>query len=163
MMVFSFSFLDADDSEKAESYEENPEMVCENCEKKLLKSKIVRHISRKKECKLYYGPRFDEMKKCNSKTKKRKSRQEIGTEQELKRQRESYANNSAKRAKKREYNKKYYQKHRDQKKEYYQDHKEERKEYYQDHKEERKEYYQENREALSKASRERAQAKKNDS
>ena len=105
-----------------------------------------------------------EIQSRNVARRKRKSRQKIGTEQELKKQRESY---SSKRGKKLESQRQYDQSHREEKREsqirYDQKHREEKKEYDKNHKEEKKEYYQCNREVLSKASRDRAQAKKNDS
>ena len=84
------SFLDTENV----TLEENPEVVCENCDKKCLETTILWHISRTKKCKLYYSSRFDEMKKdirnCNRRRIKRKSRDKIGTENELKRQREAW-------------------------------------------------------------------------
>ena len=71
--MFSFSFIDA--GEDGED-NENLEIICENCQKQVKKS-LISQIGQRRECKLYYGPRYDEMKNMkqkNSKTRKRKSR-----------------------------------------------------------------------------------------
>ena len=76
----------------SESDIENPEdeVLCENCDKKLLQSSLLKHISHSEECKSFYGPRFEEMKQKKTRNKKRKSRQKLGIQQELKKQKESY-------------------------------------------------------------------------
>ena len=43
-----------------------------------------------KECKSFYGSRYDDMKRKKNRHWKRKSRQKIGTDQELKKQKENY-------------------------------------------------------------------------
>ena len=42
------------------------EESCENCKKRYPKSSILKHIGKNKECKTFYGPRFNEMKKLNA-------------------------------------------------------------------------------------------------
>ena len=76
----------------SESEEENPddEVSCDNCEKKMVQSSILKHRSHNEKCKSFYGVRFDEMKRKKIRQKKRKSRQKLGIQHELKKQRETY-------------------------------------------------------------------------
>ena len=76
----------------SESEEENPEeeVSCECCEKKLKQSSLMRHISHNEECKIFYGSRMESMKKRKDRHRKRKSRKNIGSDKELKKQRDSY-------------------------------------------------------------------------
>ena len=75
-----------------DSEEDNPEdeVTCENCDKKFVQSTILMHLSHRKDCKSHYGPRFEDMKRKKNRHKKRKSRQKLGTEHELKKNREAY-------------------------------------------------------------------------
>ena len=43
-----------------------------------------------KECKSFYGSRYDDMKRKKKRHRKRKSRQKIGIDHELKKQKETY-------------------------------------------------------------------------
>ena len=36
---------------------------CESCNKELLESSLLKHIGTRKDCKAYYGTRYDDMKK----------------------------------------------------------------------------------------------------
>ena len=75
-----------------ESEEENPEdeVVCENCGKNLTQSTILKHIVQMKECKAFYGPRYEEMKRKKNRNKVRKHRKKVGLDQELRKKREKY-------------------------------------------------------------------------
>ena len=65
------------------------------------------HITKSEKCKKFYGTRFDEMKKEQKRERDRKKKQRRrncnGTKEELKRQRDSYAKDPAKRKKKQDH------------------------------------------------------------
>ena len=56
----------------------------------MVQSSILKHRSHNEKCKSFYGVRFDEMKRKKIRQKKRKSRQKLGIQHELKKQRETY-------------------------------------------------------------------------
>ena len=66
----------ANEPSASESEEENntDEVLCENCEKSLTQLSILKHISHNKECKAFYGPRNEIMKKRKNRNKVRKHR-----------------------------------------------------------------------------------------
>ena len=49
------------------------EMECEKCKKNLTRKSLLKHISHHKECKEFYGSRFEDMKKEQIKRKKTKN------------------------------------------------------------------------------------------
>ena len=71
-------------------------MTCENCGTTKPRSSILRHIAHVKECLDFYGPRFQEMKSEKNRHKVKIFRQKHGNEEELKKQRETYARNPQK-------------------------------------------------------------------
>ena len=86
-----------------ESIMDNFEHVeCEFCKKKISKSSILVHIGKNESCKSHYGNRFYELKRKKNNEKMQRSRKKHGTEKELKRQRELYAQDSKKKEKKRQ-------------------------------------------------------------
>ena len=62
-----------------------PTFLCEFCEKEYTEKTIVMHISKRDQCKWYYGSRFLEMKRKKVKEKKQKWRRVHGKEKELSR------------------------------------------------------------------------------
>ena len=67
--------------------------TCEYCNKKVSDTTILRHISQSKDCKSYYGPRFDQQKRDDNKERVRKFRKQHGTKKELDQQKKAYASN----------------------------------------------------------------------
>ena len=61
---------------------------------------ILKHIARNQLCKAFYGPKFEKMKKRHARIRKRINREEIGTEEELKKQKERYDSDQKLREKK---------------------------------------------------------------
>ena len=51
------------------------------------------HIAKNEECKIFYGSRFDKMKKNHKRLRMQFLREEKGTKKELREQREKYALN----------------------------------------------------------------------
>ena len=45
--------------------EEEPTLTCENCRKEFRRKSLLIHISHKFECKAFYGPKLEEMKKTS--------------------------------------------------------------------------------------------------
>jgi hypothetical protein len=76
---------------------------CDYCSKELPKSSILKHIGNSQACKVYYGPRFDRMKRKKDIISIKKWRKEKGKEKELKEQRELYAQDPEKKEKKKVY------------------------------------------------------------
>ena len=66
---------------------------CESCNKELLESSLLKHIGTRKDCKAYYGRRYDDMKKEKINERKRTWRKVKG-KKELERQRQLYKENS---------------------------------------------------------------------
>ena len=101
----------------SDSDSEEAWISCEGCSDIFLSTTLLKHIGHKKSCRLFYGPRFEEMKKMNlrerNKTKKQRSRQKNGTEDELESQRNWYAGNSSRKAYKKEYYEKENEKRKD--------------------------------------------------
>ena len=91
-----------------------------------------------------------DIQRRNSARRTEESREKNGVDKELKKQREAYQKNKAN---KQESQRAYDKSHREEKQKY-------QRKYDQSHREEKKEYYELNREVLSKASRDRAQEKK---
>ena len=77
-------------------------VLCESCKEFFTEKALLNHIGHSTKCKLHYGSRFTEMKKGKSKEKLQKWRKE-NKEEELRRQREIYANDQEKREKKRQW------------------------------------------------------------
>ena len=78
------------------SQEKDLETICECCEKPMPQSRLLRHIGKKEECQLFYGSRFQEMKKEKGRIKvqlHRKKNNIKRTPSQLKEQRNAYANN----------------------------------------------------------------------
>jgi hypothetical protein len=69
------------------------QVECEFCKKLFSKTSILVHIGKNESCKSHYGSRFDEQKRKEKCLRKQQSRKKLGKEKELKRQRESYAQN----------------------------------------------------------------------
>merc|ERR1712228_733315 len=67
------------------------EMQCEFCRKQFDLSSILKHIANTEECRLFYGPRLEQLKKEYRRQRKEFYRKEDGIEKELKKQREKYA------------------------------------------------------------------------
>ena len=88
-------------------------MFCEQCGKSWEPKTLLRHIGQNKECRKFYGARFDEMKRKKHKETMQRSREKKGTKEELKTQRESYAKNPAKRKKKQDASNKRYHENRE--------------------------------------------------
>ena len=82
--------------------EDFEQVKCEFCKKLFSKSSILVHIGKNESCKSHYGNRFDELKRKKNNEKMQRSRKKHGTEKELKRQRELYAQDSKKKEKKRQ-------------------------------------------------------------
>ena len=82
--------------------EDFEQVKCEFCKKLFSKSSILVHIGKNESCKSHYGNRFNELKRKKNKEKMQRSRKKHGTEKELKRQRELYAQDSKKKEKKRQ-------------------------------------------------------------
>ena len=82
---------------------DNTDVACENCQKTFPPKSIFCHIGHNKKCKAFYGVRFDEMKKQQSREKTQRKRKRNGIEKELKSQGASYATNPLKRRKKQDY------------------------------------------------------------
>ena len=87
--------------------QEETRIPCEKCQRIFLPNSILMHITKSEKCKKFYGPRFDEMKKEQKRERDRKKKQRRrnrnGTKEELKRQRDSYAKDPAKRKKKQDH------------------------------------------------------------
>ena len=49
--------------ESLDEEEEESKFSCEHCKKEFPSKTFLIHISRKSDCKAFYGPRFEEMKK----------------------------------------------------------------------------------------------------
>jgi hypothetical protein len=77
-------------SDKSDFENQEEEVSCENCNEVMERSRFLRHIGKNEKCKNYYGPRFDAMKRKKKRHNKRLSRQRIGTDKELKKQRDNY-------------------------------------------------------------------------
>ena len=60
------------------------------------------HVGKNESCKSHYGNRFYELKRKKTNERKQKSRKKLGKENELKRQREFYAQDSKKKEQKRQ-------------------------------------------------------------
>jgi len=69
---------------------------CEFCKKLFSQSSILVHIGKNESCKSHYGNRFYDLKRKKNNEKKQRSRKKLGKENELKRQRELYAQDSKK-------------------------------------------------------------------
>ena len=69
------------------------QVECEFCKKSFSKTSILVHVGKNESCKSHYGPRFDEKKRKANCLRKQLSRKKLGKEKELKRKRESYAQN----------------------------------------------------------------------
>ena len=69
------------------------QVECEFCKKSFSKTSILVHIGKNESCKSHYGSRFDEQKRKANCLRKQLSRKKLGKEKELKRKRESYAQN----------------------------------------------------------------------
>ena len=80
--------------------EDFEQVKCEFCKKLFSKSSILVHIGKNESCKSHYGNRFNELKRKKNNEKMQRSRKKHGTEKELKRQRELYAQDSKKKEKK---------------------------------------------------------------
>ena len=76
------------------------QISCEFCKKNLYEKSLLLHISKSKNCKAYYGKRYDDLKKEKNKEKKQLWRK-VNGKNELKRQRELYKENPCKSEKKR--------------------------------------------------------------
>lgn len=74
--------------------------LCESCKKSLPKKSLILHIGKSKDCKTYYGKRYDDLKKEKNKERVKLWRKTNG-KKELERQRELYKEDSSKREKKR--------------------------------------------------------------
>ena len=82
--------------------EDFEQVECEFCKKIFSKSSILVHIGKNESCKSHYGNRFYDLKRKKNNEKKQRSRKKLGKENELKRQRELYAQDSKKKEKKRQ-------------------------------------------------------------
>ena len=49
--------------EKSLDEQEELKLICEHCKKEFLSTSFLRHIGHKSDCKAFYGPKFEEMKK----------------------------------------------------------------------------------------------------
>ena len=76
---------------------------CEFCKKHWDSASLLKHIGNSKDCKSFYGSRFELLKKDHRRQRKQWSRRDIGTEKELERKREKYASNPEEKEKKRKY------------------------------------------------------------
>lgn len=83
--------------------EDFEQVECEFCKKIFSKSSILVHIGKNESCKSHYGNRFYDLKRKKNNEKKQRSRKKLGKENELKRQRELYAQDSKKKEKKRQH------------------------------------------------------------
>ena len=88
--------LENDDTEESE-------VLCKFCKQRFESASILKHIGNNEECKLFYGPRFEAMKKDHKRQRMQWQREEKGTEKELEKQRIAYALNSGIRQKKKDY------------------------------------------------------------
>ena len=77
-------------SQEDEDSQEESQVFCEQCGKSWEPKTLLRHIGQNKECRKFYGARFDEMKRKKHKETMQRSREKKGTKEELKTQRESY-------------------------------------------------------------------------
>ena len=83
--------LATEPSDTESEIEDSEEKIsCECCEKNLIRSALLKHISHTIECKMFYGQRFEDMKRKKNRQKMRKYRQKVGTEEELRKKREKY-------------------------------------------------------------------------
>ena len=81
----------------------NIEKICECCLKSFVEETILRHISKSKACKVYYGSRLQKMKIERATSRVRKYRDSLSRKEQkraLKRQRVLHANNPEIREKK---------------------------------------------------------------
>ena len=56
----------------------------------MIRLALLKHISHTTECKMFYGQRFEDMKRKKNRQKMRKYRQKVGTKEELREKREKY-------------------------------------------------------------------------
>ena len=63
---------------------------CENCGKEFIETSLANHISHRPDCKTFYGPRLEEMKKKRNQERVRKFRKKNGLQRELEGQRRAY-------------------------------------------------------------------------
>ena len=79
------------------------EMQCGFCLEVFDLAVVLRHIARTEACKIFYGPRFEEMKREHRRQRKEFQRKENGTKKELDQQRQRYATNPEVRQRKNDY------------------------------------------------------------
>ena len=73
-LINTISFID----EEENCHEENTQILCENCNVKFSEKEILQHIGRiSKKCKLYYGPRYNEMKENIQKERDKRRKRKI--------------------------------------------------------------------------------------
>ena len=75
------------------------QIPCESCKKALPKKSLILHIGKSKDCKIYYGKRYDDLKKEKNKERVKLWRKTNG-KKELERQRELYKENIGKKEEK---------------------------------------------------------------
>ena len=64
--------------------------TCENCKKEFPAKSLLIHIAKRKDCKAYYGIRYNVMKEENQKEWKTRSRSKIGKDEVNRQQRQDY-------------------------------------------------------------------------
>ena len=87
-----------------ESQKKDLDVICESCKKPFFESTILRHVAKSKSCKAFYGSRFKEMKKEKGRQKALRFRYKTPEAHDklLKKERDSYANNTCIKEKRRE-------------------------------------------------------------
>ena len=75
------------------SQKKDIEITCEFCKQSFDQTRILRHIGQSESCKIFYGPRFIEMKKKKGREKVQKHRRKnSATSEQLQKRKDKYAN-----------------------------------------------------------------------
>ena len=76
--------------ESLDEEEEESKFSCEHCKKEFPSKTFLIHISRKSDCKAFYGPRFEEMKKKKKHENVKRFRKKTDNQTEKVAKRKSY-------------------------------------------------------------------------